>query len=101
MDKRFFLFLLVASALCFFAVEIAASKWIVFNASNEHWTQKLHDMQSVLNLPEGDTEQKPKYAPFCMKGATTHTSLHQIGPKLALNWCWLYKLPYHVLNLDK
>jgi len=24
----------------------------------------------------GDTGQKPKHALFCMKGATTHTSLH-------------------------
>jgi hypothetical protein len=33
----------------------------------------------------GDTGQKPKHAPFCVKGATTHTSLHQIGPNLASN----------------
>ena len=31
------------------------------------------------------TERKPKHASFCMKGATTHTSLHQIGPNLASN----------------
>ena len=33
----------------------------------------------------GDTGQKPKHAPFCMKGAITHASLHQIGPNLASN----------------
>ena len=32
-----------------------------------------------------DTGQKPKHTSFCMKGATTHTSLHQIGPNLASN----------------
>jgi len=46
----------------------------------------------------GNTGQKPKHAPFCMKGATNDTSLHQIGPNLASNWCWLYKLPEHVLR---
>jgi hypothetical protein len=28
------------------------------------------------NLQRGDTGQKPKHAPFCMKNATTHKSLH-------------------------
>ena len=35
---------------------------------------------------------------YCKKGAITHTSLHQIGPNLALNWCWLYELPEHLLE---
>ena len=33
----------------------------------------------------GLSGQKPKHAPFCINGAITHTSLHQIGPNLALN----------------
>jgi len=32
-----------------------------------------------------DTGQKPKHILFCIKGAAIHTSLHQIGPNLALN----------------
>jgi hypothetical protein len=46
----------------------------------------------VVNLGRGPkiyqrklSGQKPKHAPFCMKGATTQTSLHQIGPNLASN----------------
>ena len=57
-----------------------------------YWTNR-----AVL-YQRGLSGQKPKYAPFCMKGATTHTSLHQTGPNLALNWCWLHKLPEHVLR---
>ena len=40
----------------------------------------------LLKCQRGDTGQNPKHAPFCMKGVTTHTSLHQIGPNLASNW---------------
>ena len=58
-----------------------------------------HVKQKLEKLQRGDTGQKPKHAPFCMKGAATHTSLHQFGPNLASNWCWLYKLPEHVLKL--
>jgi hypothetical protein len=54
------------------------------------------------NCQRGDTGQKPKHTPFCMKDATTHTLLCQIGPNLALNyWCWLFKLLEHVLRFDK
>jgi hypothetical protein len=28
----------------------------------------------------GLSGQKPKHAPFCMKGATTHTSINQKSP---------------------
>jgi len=28
----------------------------------------------------GLSGQKPKYAPFCIKGGTTHTLLHQLDP---------------------
>ena len=60
-----------------------------------HAGDSLHNRQF---FSRGDTGQKPKHAPFCMKGATTRTSLHQIGPNLDSNWCWLYKLPKHVLR---
>jgi len=39
----------------------------------------------TIKSQRGLSGQNPKHAPFCMKGATTHTSLHQIGPDLALN----------------
>ena len=42
-----------------------------------YMTEHLVIFQRVLS------GQKPTHAPFCMKGATTHTSLHQIGPNLA------------------
>lgn len=34
-------------------------------------------------MPEGVIWQKPKLAPFCMNGAASHTSLHQIRTNLA------------------
>jgi hypothetical protein len=42
---------------------------------------------AILNpkFQRGLSGQKPKHARFCIKGATTHMSLHQIGPNLALN----------------
>jgi hypothetical protein len=39
----------------------------------------------LLKFQRGLSGQKPKHAPFCMKGATIHMSLHQIGPNLASN----------------
>jgi len=36
-------------------------------------------------LQRGLSGIKLKHAPFRMKGATAHTSLHQIGPNLASN----------------
>jgi len=47
-----------------------------------HATTLLHSF--MQEKPQrGLSGQKPKHAPFCIKGATTHTSLHQIGPNLA------------------
>jgi len=42
-------------------------------------------LECSTSYQRGDTGQKPKHAPFGMKGANTHTSLHQIGPNLASN----------------
>jgi hypothetical protein len=48
-----------------------------------------------------DTGQKPIRAPLCMKGATTHTTLHQIGPNLASNYADFISYPSMCSDLDK
>ena len=45
----------------------------------------LRDVFAAIFLQRELSGQKPKHAPFCMKGATARTLLHQIGPNLALN----------------
>jgi hypothetical protein len=45
----------------------------------------LDSLMSHAFYQRGLSGQKPKHTPFCMKGATSHTSLHKIGPNLALN----------------
>jgi hypothetical protein len=78
---------------------------LFFEARAQDVSTFLHQNNDTLCFPymnwlfffRGGT--KPKHAPFCMKGAASHTSLHQIGPNLASNWCWHYdELPEHVLR---
>ena len=51
----------------------------------QHQVLDQNESKDKIYNQRGDTGQKPEHALFCMKGATTHMSLHQIGPNLASN----------------
>jgi hypothetical protein len=44
---------------------------------------------SLASWQRGLSEQLSKHAPFCIKGATTLTSIHQIEPNLASHCCYI------------
>jgi len=55
-----------------------------------HFTTKEENIHGSVGVntdefPEGGHWAKAKTCSFCMKGATAHTSLNQIGPNLASN----------------